>query len=109
MTDIEYEFFGCPHMDYEGRSKAVFTNGADEPPWSATCPRYFYETPLMQSLLSDLKDYRRGAMGDVRDLYDVHLTALRVLDSEMTVWESENDKKVASWARGDIKAPIGKK
>jgi hypothetical protein len=84
------KYFGCGFAGYEGKGKQVYTKGSRQEPYSRTCPRYYYQQPWVSCLLSDLGDYKRGAMGNVLYLEAQYLDYLRILENEMTEWEGEN-------------------
>jgi len=58
---------------------------------SKTCPQYFARSPFVLSVRDQLEDYRRGALGDVRDLPAHLLAYLRVLDSADTRWQRQQE------------------
>ena len=59
-----------------------------------TCPQWFAHQPYVQSVLEHLGDYRRGALGDVRDLPAPALEALRDADAMQNRWESDQLDKL---------------
>ncbi len=46
-----------------------------------------------QARVIDLKDYERGALGNVMDLPAPYLEALRAAEAEMSVWKAEQDNQ----------------
>jgi hypothetical protein len=47
-----------------------------------TCPHYYARSIFVGSVLEHLDDYRRGALGDVRDLPAAQLDYLRIAETE---------------------------
>jgi len=47
-----------------------------------TCPQYLAATPFVSSVAGYLVDYKRGALGDVRELPAVLYEALGILEDE---------------------------
>jgi hypothetical protein len=43
----------------------------------------------VQDLLADLRDYKRGALGNVHDLEPPYLALLRIAESEYETWEAD--------------------
>ena len=78
-----WELYGCGWKpEYAGKGEAVRSRGATEAPYNRTCENYYWEQVAVQIVLSDLEDYRRGALGNVWDLPAAHLALLRVADAE---------------------------
>lgn len=63
-------------------------------PYSRTCPQYFRRLPWVRELLSDLEDYRRGAMGNVLLLPAPWLQLLRVADVEQANWQATQKRQL---------------
>ena len=47
-----------------------------------TCPQYFFRMPIVQFVYSELVDYKRGALGNVRHLPAPLLDCLRIAEAE---------------------------
>jgi len=64
--------------------------GATEP-HNRICPRWYMQQPFVLSVYDDLRDYKRGALGNVReDIGSATLNYLRALENEKELWEQEN-------------------
>jgi hypothetical protein len=95
----EWRLFGCGFHGFAGQATVRrqdgtfgYEHGARIEPWSRTCPRYCWSLPWVQAIRSDLRDYKRGALGCVLDLEVPHLEALRIAEAEEERWESEQLK-----------------
>jgi len=94
--------WGCGFRDeYRGRAcGGIFARSRAE--WlepatdeqRRTCPQWFARQPYVRSVLEHLADYRRGALGDVRDLPAPALDALRDADGAQQMWENEQLEKL---------------
>ena len=63
-------------------------------PWNKTCPRFYALKPAVLSVLEDVEDYKRGALGNVNtDLAAPEVDLLRTAEREHAAWESENLKQ----------------
>ncbi len=86
--DDNWEVFGCGWKpEYTGTGQAR-SRGADEAPYNRTCENFYWEQQPVQIVLSDLEDYRRGALGHVWNLPAPHLDLLRIADAEESQWSS---------------------
>jgi hypothetical protein len=47
-----------------------------------TCPHYYVRSAFVGSVLEQLEDYKRGALGDVRDLPAAQLDYLKIAEAE---------------------------
>ena len=93
--DEEKEYFGCGFVQLDGQAEAPYQHGATDDHWSRTCPRYCLALEPVMRVMGDLKDYQRGALGNVLDLPAPYLAALRAAESEMAAWQSEQDNQQA--------------
>lgn len=97
--------YGTPHTpeaggpSYEGLATVTYLFGADQEPWSRTCPRYYATAPHIAEIYSDLEDYRRGAMGDVDQLEHQLLIYLRAIDAAKNQWEAENMRQLSGGSK----------
>lgn len=101
--DETLKMFGCPWKGHAGQKQEEWNHGADEEPYSKSCPRYYWEQEPIQMVLADLADYRRGALGNVWDLPAPHLDLLRVADAEEAQWDAYNQARMMEKARADGK------
>lgn len=86
--DDNWELFGCGWKEEYAGTGLHRTRGADIEPFNKTCENYFWEQRPIQLVLSDLEDYRRGALGNVWELPSPHLDLLRVADSQESQWSA---------------------
>ena len=48
---------------------------------------------FVANIISDVRDYKKGALGNVRKLGCAYLTYLRIASSELQEWEGETLKE----------------
>ena len=95
----EHEEWGCGFDGFEGKAELAFGHELDEP-YSRTCPRYYAASPFVSSVMRDLRDFKRGALGDVRQLGSAHRVYLEVAEDESAKWESENQHQLSEEHNG---------
>ena len=88
------KFWGCGFAGLQGQADAPYSQGADQDPWSRTCPRWCWLQPEVQSIYDELEDYRRGSLGCVFDLAEPRLQLLRIADSAQNSWQAEQQAQL---------------
>jgi len=78
-----HELLGCPYTGHAGKAAPHVKEPADADrlAWR-TCADGLVRSPAIADLWSDLGDYKRGALGDVRAIPAPHLALLRWLEHE---------------------------
>ena len=81
-------------MGLDGKAQLKYKFGAKLDPWNKTCPRYCMADAEIIQVMADVEDYKRGALGDVRQLPCVYLDLLRAAVSELATWDFENERQM---------------
>lgn len=86
--------YGCGYDEAAiGKARVQYKGALGE---LRTCPQWLYhEIPIAYWTLTNLEDYRRGALGNVLDLDADLLDYLRVADSEMGAWRDAMEAQIA--------------
>lgn len=75
----EKERWGCGFDKIEGTMEYQYTMSQN--PWNKTCPQFFVAQPAVYSILSQLRDYKRGAIA-LNNLSSAHLFLLQIAEDE---------------------------
>lgn len=86
--------YGCGFHDLAGKGSREWENDLTDPWVRRTCPRYLLCQPIIGQIMGDVKDYERGAMGNVLEMEAPYLACLRVASSELTAWRNAMDRQM---------------
>ena len=92
-TKEDHGIYGCGFVGLEGKATIAYKFGAKSPPWNKTCPRYCMADPHVQQIMESVEDYKRGALGNIRQLPSGYVDLLRAAVSELALWEFENERQ----------------
>lgn len=95
-------YFGCGFQGMQGQAQAHYERGATAPPYNRTCPRWCWLQPAVQEVFTELRDYERGALGNVHDLEPQFLDLLRVAEIEREAWKAEQDRQMDESEGSDV-------
>ena len=93
-NEHDEKLFGCGYSGKDGLGDLGFDDDRITGIAARTCPQFYARQPMVISIMNMVGDYRRGALGDVRDLGNATLSYLQVADAELNRWDYENDKQL---------------
>jgi hypothetical protein len=98
MTKEDQAEWGCGFSGHDGKSRHLWVIPGEgdvlPEPVRHTCPRWYWQQPLVQEVYSDLEDYKRGALGDVLSLPAPYLDLLRVAEGARGAMQKECERQI---------------
>lgn len=104
-SDAEKERWGCGYEGILGKFRYGYS-GAEEP-WNRTCPQFLAVQPAVVDVIDNVRDYKKGALGNVRELGSAYLQYLRIASAELAEWEDQKNKEDLERARNESKTQHG--
>lgn len=89
----EQSYWGCGVP-----GEFVYNNYSNnEAPYNRICPRWYAKTIFVNDIMENLVDYKRAALGNVRqDISDAELTYLRLAELENVKWENAQNEETTN-------------